>query len=133
MSRLSSKRQSAFHALRVIPILANPHPCTTLSLPRPTRPLIPPTRCPNRLLPALATLFGQCAWFRTLAPEHALVLAQSRVEQCEAGDVIAHRLAPSEYWIGVHRGLLKLAIFNASGAAARSPACRRAAGSAKAA
>ena len=41
-------------------------------------------------LPALATLFGQCAWFRTLAPEHqALVLAQSRVEQCEAGDVIA--------------------------------------------
>ncbi|MPV66645.1 Crp/Fnr family transcriptional regulator [Burkholderia sp. BE17] len=67
-------------------------------------------------LPALSTLFGQCAWFRTLAPEHqALVLAQSHVEQCEAGAVIAHRLAPSEYWIGVHRGLLKLAIFNASG------------------
>lgn len=67
-------------------------------------------------LPPLAALFGQCAWFRTLAPEHqALVLAQSRVEQREAGDVIAHRLAPSEYWIGVHRGLLKLAIFNASG------------------
>lgn len=67
-------------------------------------------------LPALSTLFGQCAWFRALAPEHqALVLAQSRAEQREAGDVIAQRLAPSEYWIGVHRGLLKLAIFNASG------------------
>ncbi|WP_322024566.1 Crp/Fnr family transcriptional regulator [Burkholderia sp. BCC1977] len=67
-------------------------------------------------LPALSGLFGQCAWFRALAPEHqALVLAQSRAERCEAGDVIAQRLAPSEYWIGVHRGLLKLAIFNASG------------------
>lgn len=67
-------------------------------------------------LPALSVLFGQCAWFRALAPEHqALVLAQSRAEQHEAGDVIAQRLAPSEYWIGVHRGLLKLAIFNASG------------------
>lgn len=67
-------------------------------------------------MPALSVLFGQCAWFRALAPEHqALVLAQSRAEQHEAGDVIAQRLAPSEYWIGVHRGLLKLAIFNASG------------------
>ncbi|MCV9986363.1 Crp/Fnr family transcriptional regulator, partial [Burkholderia pseudomallei] len=47
----------------------------------------------------LSVLFGQCAWFRTLAPEHqALVLAQSRVECREAGDVIAQRLAPSEYW-----------------------------------
>ncbi|KVT64378.1 Crp/Fnr family transcriptional regulator [Burkholderia ubonensis] len=64
----------------------------------------------------LSALFGQYAWFRTLAPEHrALVLAQSRVECRDAGDVIAQRLAPSEYWIGVHRGLLKLAIFNASG------------------
>ena len=67
-------------------------------------------------LPALSALFGQCAWFRALAPEHqALVLAQSHAERHEAGDVIAQRLAPSEYWIGVHRGLLKLAIFNASG------------------
>ncbi|RQS23304.1 Crp/Fnr family transcriptional regulator [Burkholderia sp. Bp8998] len=67
-------------------------------------------------LPALSVLFGQCAWFRALAPEHqALVLAQSRAELREAGDVIAQRLAPSEHWIGVHRGLLKLAIFNASG------------------
>ncbi|AOJ18911.1 Crp/Fnr family transcriptional regulator [Burkholderia cenocepacia] len=70
---------------------------------------------PGPLAP-LATLFGQCAWFRTLAPEHqARVLAESHVAQCEAGDVIAHRLAPSEYWIGVHQGLLKLAIFNVSG------------------
>ena len=116
MSRLSSKRQSAFHALRVIPILANPHPCTTLSLPARRARSSRRRAARTGPLPALATLFGQCAWFRTLAPEHqALVLAQSRVEQCEAGDVIAHRLAPSEYWIGVHRGLLKLAIFNASG------------------
>ena len=71
---------------------------------------------PLPVLPALSALFGQCAWFRALAPEHqALVLAQSRAERREAGDVIAQRLAPSEYWIGVHRGLLKLAIFNASG------------------
>ncbi|MBR8458796.1 Crp/Fnr family transcriptional regulator [Burkholderia dolosa] len=67
-------------------------------------------------LPALSALFDSCAWFRALAPEHrTLVIAQSRAEQCEAGDVIARRLAPSGYWIGVHRGLLKLAIFNASG------------------
>ncbi|CAN0626429.1 putative transcriptional regulator, Crp/Fnr family [Burkholderia multivorans] len=64
----------------------------------------------------LPVLFGQCAWFRTLAPEHqALVLAQSHAECREAGDYIARRLAPSEYWIGVHQGLLKLAIYNASG------------------
>ncbi|MGP8445093.1 Crp/Fnr family transcriptional regulator [Burkholderia vietnamiensis] len=76
-------------------------------------PIVPAEPAP---LPDLATMFGQCAWFRALAPEHqALVLAQSHAERHEAGDVIAQRLAPSEYWIGVHRGLLKLAIFNASG------------------
>jgi len=65
---------------------------------------------------ALPVLFGQCAWFRTLAPEHqALVLAQSHAEWRDAGDYVARRLAPSEYWIGVHQGLLKLAIYNASG------------------
>ncbi len=64
----------------------------------------------------LATMFARCAWFRALAPEHrALVLAQSHAEIRGAGDTVAHRLAPSEYWIGVHDGLLKLAIYNASG------------------
>lgn len=64
----------------------------------------------------LPALFGQCAWFRALAPEHqARVLAHAHAECRDAGDTIAHRLAPSEYWIGVHRGLLKLAIYNASG------------------
>lgn len=64
----------------------------------------------------LPALFSQCAWFRALAPEHqARVLAHAHAECRDAGDTIAHRLAPSEYWIGVHRGLLKLAIYNASG------------------
>lgn len=67
-------------------------------------------------LPPLSALFGACAWFRALAPaDQARVLAHSRAERHDAGSVIAQRLAPSEYWIGVHRGLLKLAIFNASG------------------
>ncbi|ONC41241.1 Crp/Fnr family transcriptional regulator, partial [Burkholderia pseudomallei] len=52
----------------------------------------------------------------TLAPEHqALVVAQSHAEYRDAGDWVARRQAPSEYWIGVHRGLVKLAIYNASG------------------
>lgn len=64
----------------------------------------------------LPDLFGQCAWFRALAEEHqALVLATSHVQYREGGAWIARRQAPSDYWIGVHSGLLKLAIYNASG------------------
>lgn len=63
----------------------------------------------------LRALFSRCGWFNTLAPEHqALVVAQSHAEYRDAGDWVARRQAPSEYWIGVHRGLVKLAIYNAS-------------------
>jgi len=64
----------------------------------------------------LPELFGQCAWFRALAAQHQdIVLASSHAEYRESGAWIARRQAPSDYWIGVHTGLLKLAIYNASG------------------
>ncbi|WP_407655477.1 Crp/Fnr family transcriptional regulator [Burkholderia alba] len=65
---------------------------------------------------ALPALFAQCGWFNALAPEHrALVVAQSHAEYREAGDWVARRQAPSDYWIGVSQGLVKLSIYNASG------------------
>lgn len=72
---------------------------------------------PERITPALlATLFARCGWFRALAPEHqARVLADSRAELREAGEWVARRNAPSSDWIGVHDGLVKLSIHNASG------------------
>jgi CRP/FNR family cyclic AMP-dependent transcriptional regulator len=64
----------------------------------------------------LPCLFNQCAWFRALTEEHqAMVLATSHAEYRENGAWIARRQAPSDYWIGVHSGLVKLAIYNASG------------------
>ncbi|AOK50337.1 Crp/Fnr family transcriptional regulator [Burkholderia sp. MSMB617WGS] len=64
----------------------------------------------------LRALFSHCGWFNALAPEHqALVVAQSHAEHRDAGEWVARRQAPTEYWIGVHRGLVKLAIYNASG------------------
>jgi len=66
--------------------------------------------------PDVTALFSSCAWFRSLASEHqALVVATSHAEYRESGAWVAHRGAPSDYWIGVHSGLLKLAIYNASG------------------
>jgi len=64
----------------------------------------------------LAGLFGSCAWFVALEARHQdLVLATSRAEQVPNGAWIARRNAPSDYWLGVHTGLLKLAIYNESG------------------
>jgi CRP/FNR family transcriptional regulator, cyclic AMP receptor protein len=64
----------------------------------------------------LAALFGRCAWFRALAPEHrAWVLADSHAQTFAPGVTVAAREAPSVYWLGVSSGLVKLAIFNASG------------------
>ncbi|ALX46058.1 Crp/Fnr family transcriptional regulator [Burkholderia humptydooensis] len=61
-------------------------------------------------------LFSHCGWFSALAPAHqALVVAQSHAEYRDAGDWVARRQAPTEYWIGVHRGLVKLAIYNVPG------------------
>ncbi|WGS54394.1 Crp/Fnr family transcriptional regulator [Paraburkholderia sp. D15] len=70
-------------------------------------------RIPRDALPAL---FDTCAWFRALAAGHqALVLANSHAERLEGGAWVARRQEPSHYWIGVHSGLIKLAIYNASG------------------
>ncbi|WCM23131.1 Crp/Fnr family transcriptional regulator [Paraburkholderia bryophila] len=64
----------------------------------------------------LPRLFATCAWFRALAAEHqAMVLAGAHAERLEGGAWIARRQEPSDYWIGVHSGLIKLAIYNASG------------------
>lgn len=72
-----------------------------------------PARVPRTALPSL---FASCAWFRALAPGHqALVLAGAHAEHMEGGAWIARRQEPSDYWIGVHTGLIKLAIYNASG------------------
>lgn len=65
---------------------------------------------------SLERLFTRYAWFRSLAPEHqALIVTTSHTETLESGDYVARRNAPSDYWLGVHSGLLKLAIYNASG------------------
>lgn len=64
----------------------------------------------------LRRLFSRYAWFRALAAEHqAQIVAASHTATLESGDYVAHRNAPSDYWIGVDSGLLKLAIYNASG------------------
>ncbi|WP_409260259.1 Crp/Fnr family transcriptional regulator [Paraburkholderia sp. MM5384-R2] len=75
------------------------------------------TRPPQRVAPAdLARLFVACAWFRALAADHqAMVLASAHAEHFEGGAWIARRQQPSDDWIGVHSGLVKLAIYNASG------------------
>ncbi|MFP3567102.1 Crp/Fnr family transcriptional regulator [Paraburkholderia sp. SIMBA_030] len=72
---------------------------------------------PERVARAgLPQLFATCAWFRALADEHqAMVLASSYAEHLQGGAWIARRQEPSDYWIGVHSGLIKLAIYNASG------------------
>jgi len=65
---------------------------------------------------ALAELFGACSWFAALEAGHQeLVLATARAEHVANGAWIARRNAPSDYWLGVHTGLLKLAIYNESG------------------
>jgi CRP/FNR family cyclic AMP-dependent transcriptional regulator len=82
----------------------------------------------------LARLFATCVWFRALAADHqAMVLASAHAGHFESGAWIARRQQPSDYWIGVRSGLIKLAIYNASGRSCTLSGCRRAAGSAKAA
>ena len=64
----------------------------------------------------LPGLFATCAWFRALADDHQeMVLAHGHAEHLDSGAWIARRQQPSDYWIGVHSGLIKLAIYNASG------------------
>ncbi|WP_233471009.1 Crp/Fnr family transcriptional regulator [Paraburkholderia caribensis] len=73
-------------------------------------------RDPYTERPKLGELFATLAWFRALAPDHQnLVLTTSRAEYFEPGALVARCNAPSEHWIGVHSGLVKLAIHGATG------------------
>jgi len=55
-------------------------------------------------------------WFAALDARHqALLRAASVVKHYEAGAVITRRGEPSAHWIGVHAGLIKLAVYNADG------------------
>ncbi|MDN2712098.1 Crp/Fnr family transcriptional regulator [Janthinobacterium sp. SUN118] len=55
-------------------------------------------------------------WFLALETRHqSLLRAQSIIRQHEAGAVITRRGEPSQHWIGVHTGLIKLAVYNADG------------------
>ncbi|TNC72688.1 Crp/Fnr family transcriptional regulator [Janthinobacterium lividum] len=55
-------------------------------------------------------------WFAALDPRHQTLLrAGSVLRHVEAGAVITRRGEPSVHWIGVHTGLIKLAVYNADG------------------
>ena len=55
-------------------------------------------------------------WFAALDPRHQTLLrAGSVIKHCEAGAFITRRGEPSVHWIGVHTGLIKLAVYNADG------------------
>lgn len=55
-------------------------------------------------------------WFAALDVRHQSQLrAQSVVRHVDAGAVITRRGEPSQHWIGVHTGLIKLAVYNADG------------------
>lgn len=56
------------------------------------------------------------AWFQALDAGHqALLRAGSELRQFEAGACVTRRGEPSLHWIGVHAGLIKLAVYNADG------------------
>ena len=55
-------------------------------------------------------------WLAALDVRHqSLLRAQSVVTHVDAGAVITRRGEPSQHWIGVHTGLIKLAVYNADG------------------
>ena len=55
-------------------------------------------------------------WFTALDARHqALLRAGSVLRHYEAGAFITRRGEPSAHWIGVHTGLIKLAVYNADG------------------
>ncbi|MEO6917750.1 MAG: Crp/Fnr family transcriptional regulator [Collimonas sp.] len=62
---------------------------------------------------------GQLAmhdWFAALSPAHqSLVQSGAVLQRFGAGAFIAHRGQPSQYWIGVHSGLIKLAVYSVEG------------------
>ena len=59
--------------------------------------------------------FGNCAWFGALDPRTGSWCWPRRAPSMCRGRWIARRNAPSDHWLGVHSGLLKLAIYNESG------------------
>ena len=64
----------------------------------------------------LAERFSRFGWYRALSPDdQRRILTTSHLAPFDTGDFVARRLAPSEYWIGVSSGIIKLAIYNASG------------------
>ncbi len=64
----------------------------------------------------LAALYGRCRWFTALDPAHQTwVLDTSFARHFDGGATVAAREAPSAHWLGVATGLVKLAIYNASG------------------
>ncbi|MEG1115421.1 MAG: Crp/Fnr family transcriptional regulator [Janthinobacterium sp.] len=55
-------------------------------------------------------------WFTALDTRHQTLLrAGSVLRHYEAGAFITRRGEPSAHWIGVHTGLIKLAVYNADG------------------
>ncbi|AIY41500.1 transcriptional regulator [Collimonas arenae] len=55
-------------------------------------------------------------WFTALTPAHqSLVQSGAVLQRFSAGEFIAHRGQPSQYWIGVHSGLIKLAVYSIEG------------------
>jgi CRP/FNR family cyclic AMP-dependent transcriptional regulator len=55
-------------------------------------------------------------WFSSLVAEHKkLVMTTTQLVRFPANSFIARRGELSEYWIGVHEGLIKLAVYNADG------------------
>lgn len=63
-----------------------------------------------------AALLSEHEWFAALAPGHqALAARQVVVQDFAAGAFVAHRGEPSRYWIGVERGLIKLAVYTPDG------------------
>lgn len=57
-----------------------------------------------------------CFWFTRLEADlQTLVLAQTQRRFFTAGEFVARRDEPSDYWIGVHEGLLKLAVDSHAG------------------
>jgi CRP/FNR family transcriptional regulator, cyclic AMP receptor protein len=64
----------------------------------------------------LTELFARFGWFRSLSAQHQeCVLASSHAAPFDAGRFVASRRAPSDFWIGVASGLVKLAIHDLSG------------------
>lgn len=58
----------------------------------------------------------QYHWFAALAPQHrALVAATTQLVSYAPDAFIARRGERSDYWIGVHEGLIKLAVYNIDG------------------